>query len=249
MKTLFLAWQAPDPVRAWFPIGRLDAAPEESYYRFRYTGGALEAQRQTGMRPLLAFPDFHRQYESPELFPLFKNRVISPSRKDFAEYLSWLDLDANHSDPIAMLAVTGGERTTDNLEVFPKVEKDAEGNFKVRFFLHGMRHVSAPARARGGLLKDGEILRVMVEMDNPATRLALALHTDDYQMVGWAPRYLVRDLMQSISESPMLSAHVVKVNEGPAPLNRRVLVELSGRANEGFDPMTSPDFRPLIQEG
>ncbi len=35
MKTLLLAWQAPDPVRAWFPIGRLDAAPEESYYRFR----------------------------------------------------------------------------------------------------------------------------------------------------------------------------------------------------------------------
>lgn len=63
MKTLFLAWQAPDPVRAWFPIGRLDAAPEESCYRFRYTGGASEAQRQTGMSPLVAFPDFHRQYE------------------------------------------------------------------------------------------------------------------------------------------------------------------------------------------
>ncbi len=47
----------------------------------------------------------------------------------------------------------------------------------------------------------------------------------------------------------MLSTHVVKVNEGPAPLNRRVLVEMSGHANDGFDPMTSPDFRPLIQEG
>jgi hypothetical protein len=46
----------------------------------------------------------------------------------------------------------------------------------------------------------------------------------------------------------LLSAHVVKVNEGPAPLNRRVLVELSGHANEEFDPMTSPDFRPLIEE-
>ena len=110
-----------------------------------------------------------------------------------------------------------------------------------------MRHVSAPSRERGNLLKDGEMLRVMVEMDNPATRLALALHTDDYQMVGWALRYLVRDLMQSVSQSPMLAAHVVKVNEGPAPLNRRVLVELSGHASAGFDPMTSPDFRSLIQ--
>ncbi len=113
MKTLFLAWQAPNPVRTWFPIGRRDAAPEESYYRFRYTGGALSAERETGMKPLVAFPDFHRQYESPELFPLFKNRVLSPSRKDFVEYLGWLDLDANHGDPIAMLAVTGasGPRT------------------------------------------------------------------------------------------------------------------------------------------
>lgn len=159
MKTLFLAWQAPEPVRAWFPIGRLDAAPEQPYYRFRYTGGALEAQRQTGMAPLVAFPDFQRQYESPELFPLFKNRVISPSRRDFAEYLGWLDLDADHRDPIAMLTVTGGERTTDNLEVFPKVEKDADGNFKVRFFLHGMRHVSAAAKERGSQLNDGELLR------------------------------------------------------------------------------------------
>lgn len=247
MKTLFLAWQAPDPFRAWFPIGRLDAAPEESYYRFRYTGGALNAEREVGMKPLLAFPDFRGHYESPELFPLFKNRVLSPTRRDFAEYLGWLDLDPAHSDPIAMLAVTGGERTTDNLEVFPKVEKDAEGDFKVRFFLHGMRHVSQPARERGNLLKEGEKLRVMVEMDNPATRLALALHTDDYQMVGWAPRYLVRDLMRTVSESPMLAAHVVKVNEGPAPLNRRVLVEMSGRAGENFDPMTTPDFRPLVE--
>jgi hypothetical protein len=200
------------------------------------------------MGPLMAFPDFQRQYESPELFPLFKNRVISPSRRDFPEYLSWLDLDSAHSDPIAMLAVTGGERTTDNLEVFPKVEKNAEGNFKVRFFLHGMRHVCAAAKERSSHLKEGEALRVMVEMDNPVTRLALALHTDDYQMIGWAPRYLVRDIMESISKSPMLAAHVVKINEGPAPLNRRVLVEMSGQANDGFDPMTTPDFRPLILE-
>ncbi len=55
MKTLFLGWQAPNPVRAWFPIGRLDAAPEESYYRFRYTGGAPNAERETGMTPLVAF--------------------------------------------------------------------------------------------------------------------------------------------------------------------------------------------------
>ncbi|GAA5147995.1 hypothetical protein GCM10023213_43530 [Prosthecobacter algae] len=88
----------------------------------------------------------------------------------------------------------------------------------------------------------------MVEMDNPVTRLALALHTDDYHMIGWAPRYLVSDLMHSVSESPILNARVIKINEGPAPLNRRVLVEMRGCAGDDFEPMTSPDFRPLIQE-
>ncbi len=33
----------------------------------------------------------------------------SQSRKDFAEYLGWLDLDVNHSDPIAMLALSSGD--------------------------------------------------------------------------------------------------------------------------------------------
>ncbi len=245
MKTLYLAWQAPEPSRAWFPIGRLDAEPLTPYYRFRYTGGPLEAQKQTGMKPLYAFPEFDQRYESPELFPLFQNRVLSPSRRDFAEHLNWLGLDANHADPIEMLAVSGGERVTDNLEVFPRILKEADNSFRVRYFLHGMRHVSEPAKIRGQSLKNGEQLRVMVELDNPVTRLALALHTDDYQMVGWAPRYLVADLQHGVSQALVLSARIVKINEGAVPLNRRVLVEMTGCVSTDYVPMETPDFRPL----
>lgn len=245
MKTLYLAWQAPEPSRAWFPIGRLDAEPE-TYYRFRYTGGALEAQKQTGMNPLYAFPKFDQKYESPELFPLFKNRVLSPSRRDFADHLSWLGLDSSHADPMEMLAVSGGERVTDNLEVFPRILKEPDNSFQVRFFLHGMRHVSDPAKVRGQSLQAGESLRVMVELDNPVTRLALALHTQDYQMVGWAPRYLVADLLRGVSEAPVLSARIVKINEGTVPLNRRVLVEMTGRVSQDYVPMETPDFSPLV---
>ena len=44
-RTLFLAWQDKGESRQWFPIGRLDADSGLSRYRFRYTGGALRAQR------------------------------------------------------------------------------------------------------------------------------------------------------------------------------------------------------------
>lgn len=249
MKSLFLAWQAPTDSkrsRAWFPVGRLDAEPSEPRYRFRYTGGAITANHDLGFEPLLAFPDFRRNYESEELFPLFKNRVLSPNRKDFEEYIGWLDLDRGHADPIEILAVSGGSRMTDNLEVFPKVNADDEGNFRVRFFLHGLRHLGERAQERASKLQIGEELRIMVELNNPATRLAVTLVTHDYQMIGWAPRYLVDDLISSVPNAPELTAKVARVNLEGAPLNQRILIDFAGRAPKGREPMSTPDFRPLV---
>lgn len=249
MKSLFLAWQAPSDSqqsRAWFPVGRLDADAVASHFRFRYTRGALSAQRGAGFSPLLAFPDFRADYESSELFPLFKNRVLSPKRADFEQYIRWLDLERGDADPISILSVSGGERVTDNLEVFPKVTADAEGNFHVRFFLHGLRHLGAVASERAAKLQVGEELRILVELNNPATRLAVPLLTTDYQMVGWAPRYLVEDLIGCVPQAPALSAKVARINSDDAPLNQRYLIEYAGRAPSGTQPMSTPDFRPLL---
>ncbi len=250
MKSLFLAWQAPtDSVksRAWFPVGRLDAEADSPQYRFRYTKGAVKAKENLGFSPLLAFPDFERVYESDELFPLFKNRVISSKRTDFEEYIRWLDLDLGHADPISILSVSGGERVTDNLEVFPKVTADEAGRFNVRFFLHGLRHLGEKAMERASRLEVGEELRVLVELNNPATRLAVPLLTDDYQMIGWAPRYLVDDLIKCVPHAPELSARVARINVDTAPLNQRILIDYSGRAPEGEQPMSTPDFKPLME--
>jgi len=249
MKSLFLAWQAPsDSIRsrAWFPVGRLDAEPDAHHYRFRYTHGAVKAQEDVGFTPLLAFPDFKKDYQSNELFPLFKNRVISPKRTDFQEYIEWLDLDRGHSDPISILSVSGGERVTDNLEVFPKVTADTEGNFHVRFFLHGLRHLGERAIERAAKLKVGEDLRVLIELNNPATRLAVPLLTEDYQMIGWAPRYLVEDIILCVPGAPRLSAQVARINAVAAPLNQRILIDYAGCAAKGTQPMSTPDFKPLL---
>lgn len=250
MKSLFLAWQAPSDSprsRAWFPVGRLDAEPSRSEYRFRYTRGALSAHQDLGFEPLLSFPDFDTDYESNELFPLFKNRVLSDKRKDFEEYIGWLDLDRGHADPIQILSVSGGSRMTDNLEVFPKVDADADGRFKIRFFLHGLRHLGDRAIERAAQLQAGDKLRVMIEMNNPATRLAVTLLTEDYQMIGWAPRYLIEDLISSVPNAPELSAEVARVNLESAPLNKKILIDFSGKAPADHQPMSTPDFRPLVE--
>jgi len=187
-----------------------------------------------------------RDYRSEKLFPVFQNRVLSSKRSDFPEYVSWLGLDPSHADPISILSVSGGNRVTDNLEVFPKVVPNELGEFHIRFFLHGLRHLGDASRERAKQLEHGEPLRIMVELNNPATRLAVSFHTEDYVMIGWAPRYLVDDLLTCLPEAPDLTAKVFQVNRDHAPLNQAILIDYHGRAPEGCELMASPDFRPLI---
>jgi hypothetical protein len=247
MSTLFIAWQAPEPTRAWFPIGRLDASTEKRDYLFRYTRGAYCAEERAGFKPLIAFPDFDRRYESSELFPLFKNRVLDPNRKDFAEYLNWLNLDPANADPIEILGLTGGERQTDSLEVFPKITKLSDGTIRCRFFLHGLRHVSQVARARAEDLQVGEELRVAIELNNPATTFAVQLQTADCHLIGWAPRYLVDDLRVALLEHPMITATVQRINRLDAPFARRVLIELHARVPADFEPMSTDVYRVVAK--
>lgn len=243
MRSLFLAWQAPN--RSWFPIGRLDA--DKQHYEFGYTKGALLAKREVGFDALPAFPDLRRRYVSPELFPLFKNRVVDPSRKNFAEYLDSLGLDRT-SDPIEILSLTGGERQTDSFEVFPKIEKRSDNTFSCRFFLHGLRHVSAAAQSRAEFLKPGDDLGVSLELNNPKTVGAIQLTArEDYLILGWAPHYLVSDLIHAIFENPLVTAKVVRVNPSGVPAFRRILIEFGGRLPAKFEPMSSARFQ-LIPE-
>jgi hypothetical protein len=240
MKTLFLAWQAPAS-RLWYPVGRLDADQARAKYEFQYLMGARKAERD-GFHPISAFPRIDEHYCSTELFPLFENRVINRHRRGFAEYVESLGMDAGSVDPLEILSVTGGERQTDNFEVFPKLIKSADNRFECRFFLHGLRHCSGSARMRALALQPGEYLRISVELNNPATRLAVQLLTQDYEMIGWAPKYLVLDLLGAAADFPELTARVVRNNAEGTPLNRRVLIELSGTLPEGLEPMSGEDF-------
>lgn len=248
MKTLFVAWQDTAVTRAWYPIGRLDADIAKPKFEFRYTHGAETAERVAGLKALDAFPDLHKIYKSPDLFPLFKNRIMAAGREDFKDYVQQLGLDPAKANPLDILALTGGERQTDNLEVFPMIKRDKNGDFACRFFLHGWRHVNEAAQERLMSLHEGEALRVAIELNNPVTNVAVQLQTsEDYHMIGWAPRYLVGDLFHAICDAPnAIHARIVKINPTPAPAKQRVLIEIKGRLATDYQPMSSYEFQPLL---
>ena len=244
-QTLYLAWQDKVQSRQWFPIGRLDADLECSHYRFRYTGGAMRARQEVGFPLLVDFPEPREDYRASELFPLFKNRVIAPNRPDFADYLRSLDLP-EQANPIEILTVNGGYRTTDSFEVFPKLTKRPDGSFVCRFFLHGWSYVSEPAQERLDHLTKGEALHVALELTNPKTEVAVQVQTTDYQMIGWAPRYLVPDLMMAMAEAPgRCEAKVVRINLPTTPLRQRFLIEMRSYW-ENHEPMIGDDYIPLV---
>ena len=158
-----------------------------------------------------------------------------------------LNLPEN-ADPIEILYVNGGYRATDNFEVFPKLVKGEGGCFECRFFLHGWRYTNGAAQARLDKLKQGEALRLSMELNNPATTLAIQVQTADYHMIGWAPRYLVHDLTMAMVESPgEYQAEVVHVPEKSDRTGQRALIEMRGRW-EKHQPMSSQDYIPLVGE-
>jgi hypothetical protein len=248
MKTLFVAWKDTRSAGGWFPVGRLDADVAAERYEFRYLQGALEAAKERGFAPFDSFPDFRKEYVSGELFPFFANRVQNSNRPSIREYLHRLDLDRGQGmpfDPIEVLGVSEGRRATDSLEIFPRVERNESRLFAIKFFLHGWRHINQAAAARILRLAPGEDLSVALEVTNPATAAAVQLQTRDRILIGWAPRYLIDDLIKVII-SCAVAAKVSRVNLPPAPPSQRVLVLFEGCWPEGYEPMNGRQFQPLV---
>ena len=43
--------------------------------------------------------NLHEIYKSPDLFPLFANRLISRKRPEYKDFLRWLDLREDEAAP------------------------------------------------------------------------------------------------------------------------------------------------------
>lgn len=240
MKSLYLAWQDYEN-RRWLPVGLLTF--KDNLYKFVYTKGALESNH---FSPFGRMNDLYSVYESCELFPLFSNRLMSNKRPEFKEFMKWLNLDADNLDPFTVLALTGGIRGTDNLEVFLCPEPNKEGNYELSFFNHGLSHTPAFAVETVNNLQIGEKLFLLHDVQNPYDALALAIRTDDpATIIGYCPRYLAEDFHKLLQKSPKeVTVTVVRVNY-EAPLHLRLLCKITSPWEEGFKPCSHKFYEPL----
>lgn len=242
MNALFVAWRPPAPHEGWRPVGCLERAA--GLYRFCYTHGA----KKPGFRPFPQMEALDQVYESEELFPVFENRLLSQSRPEYEEFLQWGGFDiANPPDPIVILGLTEGLRQTDAIEVFPCPQPDVDGCYFNKFFLHGVRWLTDAALTRISQLREGEPLRLMLDLQNPHDPQAVAIRTDlDRMLIGYVPRYLAHDVRHLVNscDVDVIQLFVERVNPD-APLQNRVLCRMHSCWPEGFQPCSGEDFLPI----
>ena len=254
VRTLFLAWRAPN-TGSWYPVGRLTL--HNGSYEFNYTRGAEKAARDSAFRPLPSFPHLESVYESSDLFPLFRNRAPSAGREDYSDFVQWVNLPLSPHDPLAVLARTGGRRSTDSFEVFPCPEPEPDGSYRVHFFVHGIAHLGPGHVERINHLQPGERLLLMWDMQNSHDECAQALRTNDSLfpgdrlIVGFCPRYLAQDVLSvqfdCRGQGSNVEVSVVHLNLPPAPLEFRLLCCLRACWPSSFSPCSNELYQPLVQ--
>jgi hypothetical protein len=221
--SVYVAWQAPD-TRDWHVVGNLQE--RNSGYVFKYTKGALKSSKFTKFSGM---SDVRETYVSEELFPLFKNRLLSPRRPEYPRFIKWLGLEDESVSPIEILARSGGLRSTDQLQIFKKIEVDANGKFEHYFFLHGLSYLNPMANDRVSELQPGQILRLCLDLQNEYDDDAVVVRADKpAEIVGYCPRYLCNDIKRMLFKDPKSVTLMVEKISDDAPHNYRLLCKLSG---------------------
>lgn len=244
METLFVAWQQPDS-REWIPVARLDR--KDGKYQFSYTRGALRAG---DFVPFGQMDELDRVYESDKLFPLFSNRLINKSRPDYKDHLRWLGLSDLSDDPMTRLALSGGVRGTDQVELFSPPAITGDGEYRLDFFARGIRHLPKQTISLIDSLQPGHQLYLMQDRQNPSDPFALALRSGDpVVFAGYCPRYYAKDLSLLLN-SPQSELKVqVKTVNVDAPLNMRLLCMASAQLSGQFTLFdTELDFEPVTDK-
>lgn len=234
--SIYIAWQAPD-TRDWHVVGILQK--RDSGYTFKYTNGALKS---TKFIKFSGMNDVYETYVSEELFPLFKNRILSSRRPEYPQFIKWLGLDDKNIDSLDILARSGGLRNTDQLQIFQRIEFDEEGKFEYFFFLHGLGYLNPVANERVSKLQQGETLRLCLDIQNRYDKNAVIVRAENpAEIVGYCPRYLAHDIKKILLSSPHSVALTVEKISDDAPYNYRLLCKLSGILDDNCKAMLTPE--------
>jgi len=258
VRRLAVTWQHPE-TRQISPVALLEF--DGKRYRFNYIRNAESVE---GFRSLLGFPDLHRTYESPHLFPLFAQRVMDTRRPDHDRYVQRLGLQAD-ATPWEQMTRSGGGREGDTLQMFPEPELLSNGKMTCSFLIHGVRHVPSRPLILGGVersvtrgeleerllsLRKGDRLRLIREPGNPVNPSAVITATEDNFPLGWVPDLFLDDLHAMTALNPEAVDVVVEQVNGPdAPPHLRLLARLTVTPEPTYRPFTGPSWDPLSRRG
>jgi len=110
--------------------------------------------------------------------------------------------------------------------------------------VHGIRfHPGATEKI--GQLRSGDQLSLRLEPENPVDKHAVAIDAEG-DPIGYAPRYLARDIARLMKECPSQAVQLVvqKLNKD-APTQQRLLCRMEACWPEGFSPCDSVDYQPI----
>jgi hypothetical protein len=232
---LAVTWQHPVN-RRHEPVGLL--THEGGMFRFRYLARADEVE---GFQPFLGFPAIEGDYIAPRLFPLFAQRVMSPSRPDYRRYLEalWLPPDAT---AWAILARSQGQREGDGIRVFVEPVVDDDGATRSTFLVHGVRHrLHADPRVEGAIaaLAAGDDLQLVDEPDNPADARAVLITDQGRIALGWVPSVLLPYVHLVLADG-VANVRVERANDSTVPPGYRLLVTLGGNISPSYRAFDGP---------
>ncbi len=242
---MYLAWRDPDTTD-WRVVGQL--SEQNGSYSFGYTKGALcsdKFQTFDGMQ------DLHTRYVSRDLFPMFKNRILSKKRPEYPEFLQWLGLREEDATPISILGRSGGLRGTDQLQLFKRLEFRDDGSFEAYFFVHGLRYLPQNTVDRVDRLQLGEKLFLCPDSQNEYDADAVLIRADSPpEIIGYCPRYLAKPIKKLLLQDSACLTISVEVLQETAPMNYKLLCKLVGRTGSvGDSPISGDEYELLVSKG
>ncbi|PQJ84608.1 HIRAN domain-containing protein [Aliivibrio sifiae] len=243
LNSVYLAWQSPEN-RDWYVVGFLQES--EDGYIFNYTNGAKLSEK---FIPFSGMEQLDKTYVSDDLFPLFRNRLLSPRRPEYPNFIKWLGLESSSTSPIEVLARSGGLRGTDQLQMFKRVHLKKDNSFEHYFFVHGLSHLSESAIERVSKLEPGDKLYLCLDCQNTYDDSAVLIRAEKpSEIIGYCPRYLAKDINKFLTTDKKNIHIEVEMVSNDAPSNYRLMCKLSGIINKdhGLSPLMSEDEYQLI---
>lgn len=241
MKIVYILWQDKSYAgRMWHPVAKLTQDNLGSY-SLNYTKGANNPRFQPFPRML----DKNRTYYSEELFSFLKNRIPPASRPEHESLFQWCNLQSS-SSYLELLAVSGGEKTTDNYRII-SVPEEINGLYSNTFFVSGIRYLSPAEKQEIDNFQTNQIIDFHFEDDNiNDPKAVLLFEKNKPSTVGYYPRYLTDDLRALSSNDANTLIKVIKVNHD-APEQFKLLCQTIAKWPKNFKPCTQDEYTDYIK--